>query len=154
MFSCQSCLTYQPSLIFHTDKSIDRALHIIADDLPFMSLGTYQIQISIGNTVRYLQHVSAPVIEYQQKKDYLYSQLREFGYSVMKPQGAFYMFPKSPLEDEVIFANELLQWRVLVAPGRRFGAPGYFRIAYCVDDSILERSVVGFREAARKYNNG
>lgn len=69
-----------------------------------------------------------------------------------KPRGAFYMFPKSPLEDDVAFVRELQRWKVLTVPGRGFGAPGYFRISYCVDDGTLEGSLAGFRKAAQKFN--
>jgi aspartate aminotransferase len=99
-----------------------------------------------------LQHVTVSVDEYQKKRDFLYSHLVEMGYSVVKPQGAFYMFPKSPLEDDVAFVNELRQWNLLVVPGRGFGTPGYFRISYCVDDWTLEGSLAGFKKAAQKFN--
>jgi aspartate aminotransferase len=61
------------------------------------------------------------------------------------------MFPKSPLEDDVKFVRELLQTRVLTVPGQGFGTPGYFRIAYCVEDKVLEGSLAGFREAAKRF---
>jgi len=64
------------------------------------------------------------------------------------------MFPKSPLEDDVAFVRELQQLKVLTVPGRGFGAPGYFRIAYCVDDRTLEGSVAGFKKAAQKFGPG
>ncbi len=73
------------------------------------------------------------------------------GYSVVKPQGAFYMFPKSPLEDDVAFVNELRESNVLTVPGRGFGTPGYFRISYCVDDRTLDGSLDGFKKAAQKF---
>ena len=74
------------------------------------------------------------------------------GYSVIKPQGAFYMFPKSPLEDDIVFVRELQQWKILTVPGRGFGSPSYFRISYCVDDRTLEGSLAGFQKAAQKFN--
>jgi len=91
------------------------------------------------------------VAEYQQKRDFLYQHLTEMGYSMVKPQGAFYMFPKSPLEDDIAFVRELQQLKVLTVPGRGFGTPGYFRIAYCVHDEVLEGSLAGFRKAAQKF---
>jgi len=104
--------------------------------------------------IRHLQSVTVSVAEYQRKRDFLYDHLNEMGYSVIKPQGAFYMFPKSPLEDEVAFVSELRQWRVLTVPGRGFGSPGYFRISYCVDDRTLEGSLAGFAKAAQRFNIG
>jgi aspartate aminotransferase len=73
------------------------------------------------------------------------------GYSMVKPQGAFYLFPKSPPQDDVEFVRELQKLKVLTVPGRGFGTPGYFRIAYCVEDAVLEDSLNGLREAAQKY---
>ena len=66
---------------------------------------------------------------------------------MVKPQGAFYFFPKSPLEDEVAFTQKLAEKKVLVVPGRGFGSPGYFRISYCVPDQVLEGSISGFEDA-------
>lgn len=106
------------------------------------------------HVVRHLQSVTVPVAEYQRKRDFLYEHLNEMGYSVIKPQGAFYMFPKSPVEDEVVFVKELQQWKVLTVPGRGFGSPGYFRISYCVDDRTLDGSIAGFAKAAQKFNIG
>jgi len=104
------------------------------------------------HVVRHLQSVTVSVAEYQRKRDFLYDHLNEMGYSVVKPQGAFYMFPKSPLEDEIAFVKELQQWRVLAVPGRGFGSPGYFRISYCVHDRTLEGSLAGFAKAAQRFN--
>ena len=73
------------------------------------------------------------------------------GYSVVKPQGAFYMFPKSPVPDDLAFVREIQRYNVLVVPGRGFGVPGYFRISYCVDDWVIEGSLKGFQAVAKEY---
>ena len=65
-----------------------------------------------------------------------------------KPQGAFYFFPKSPVDDDVAFAEVLQEWHVLVVPGRGFGTPSYFRISYCLEDRVLEGAMDGFAQAA------
>jgi len=114
-------------------------------------LGYVNAPALMQRLVSHLQTVTISVAEYQQKRDFLYHHLTEMGYSVVKPQGAFYMFPRSPLEDDVAFVKELQQWRVLTTPGRGFGSLGYFRIAYCVDDSVLEGSLEGFRRTAQKF---
>jgi len=114
-------------------------------------LGYVTAPALMQRVVSHLQAVTISVAEYQQKRDFLYHHLAEMGYSVVKPQGAFYMFPRSPLEDDVAFVKELQQWRVLTTPGRGFGSPGYFRIAYCVNDSVLEGSLEGFRRTAQKF---
>jgi len=115
------------------------------------TLGFVNAPALMQHVVRHLQQVTVPVAEFQQKRDFLYGHLVNMGYSVVKPQGAFYMFPKSPLEDDVAFVRELQQWQVLTVPGSGFGTPGHFRISYCVDDRTLEGSLAGFREVAEKF---
>jgi len=117
-------------------------------------LGYVNAPALMQRLVCHLQSITVSVAEYQRKRDFLYNHLTNVGYLVVKPQGAFYMFPKSPLEDDVAFVRELQQLKVLTVPGRGFGAPGHFRIAYCVDDRTLEGSVVGFRKAAQKFGLG
>ncbi len=116
------------------------------------TLGFVNAPALMQHIVRHLQQVTVPVGDYQKKRDFLYSHLTEIGYSVRKPQGAFYMFPKSPLEDDVAFIRELQQWMVLTVPGRGFGSPGYFRISYCVDGRTLEGSLAGFQKVAQKFH--
>ena len=118
------------------------------------TLGFVNAPALIQRLVRHLQSTTVSIAWYQQKRDFLYNHLTEAGYSVAKPQGAFYMFPKSPLEDDVAFVRELQKLKVLTVPGSGFGTPGYFRIAYCVDDRTLEGSIAGFREAIKKLGVG
>ena len=73
------------------------------------------------------------------------------GYSMVKPQGAFYMFPRSLIEDDFAFAEALRRWNVLVVPGTSFGSAGHFRISYCVEDETLEGSLSGFAQAAKEF---
>jgi len=115
-------------------------------------LGFVNAPALMQNVLRNLQGVTVSIAEYQKKRDFLYRNLVEMGYSVVRPGGAFYLFPESPLEDDVAFVNELLQLNVLVVPGRGFGAPGYFRVSYCVDDRTIEGSLAGLKEAAQKFN--
>jgi len=114
-------------------------------------LGFVNAPALMQHAVRKLQNVTVPIAEYQKKRDFLYSNLTALGYSVVRPQGAFYMFPKSPVDDEIIFVTELREHNVLVVPGRGFGTPGYFRISYCVEDKVLEGAMKGFAEMAKKY---
>jgi aspartate aminotransferase len=114
------------------------------------TLGFVNAPALMQHLVRSLQGVSVDVADYQRKRDYLYTQLTELGYSVTKPQGAFYLFPKSPLDDDVAFVDALQEWNVLAVPGRGFGTPGYFRISYCVEDPVLEGAMNGFARAAEK----
>jgi len=116
------------------------------------TLGYVNAPALMQNIVRHLQSVTVSVADYQRKRDFLYDKLIKMGYSVLKPRGAFYMFPKSPVEDDVAFVRQLQQWKVLTVPGHGFGAPGYFRISYCVDDRTLEGALAGFQKAAHKFN--
>ena len=98
-----------------------------------------------------LQRNSVDIRIYEEKRDLFYNALKAFGYQVVKPQGAFYLFPKAPIEDDVAFVKELQSKRILTVPGRGFGKPGYFRIAYCVEKKMIEGALPGFKEAAEKY---
>ena len=115
------------------------------------SLGFVNAPALMQYAIQALQQVTVDVEEYQRKRDYLYRQLSLMGYNIVKPRGAFYMFPKSPLEDDVAFVTELQKWNVLTVPGRGFGTPGYFRISYCVEDWVLEGAMEGFAKAADKF---
>jgi len=98
-----------------------------------------------------LQGVSVDARVYQRKRDLLCCMLKDLGYSFVLPEGAFYLFPRSPVEDDVRFVQDLLQERILVVPGSGFGGPGHFRIAYCVDDAVITGAADGFRRVAQKY---
>ena len=116
------------------------------------TLGFINAPALMQHVVRHLQQVTVPVAEYQRQRDFIYGHLVDMGYSVVKPQGAFYMFPRCPIADDVAFVRELQnEQRVLTVPGVAFGAPGYFRIAYCVKDRTLEGSLPGLEKMAKKY---
>ncbi len=115
------------------------------------SLGFVNAPALMQHVVRSLQDASVDVGDYQRKRDYLHGQLTELGYSVTKPQGAFYLFPKSPIDDDVAFVDALQQQNVLTVPGRGFGVPGHFRISYCVEDRVLEGAIEGFAKAAAQF---
>ena len=115
------------------------------------SLGFVNGPAVMQHAIRGLQGVSVDAAEYQRKRDYLYRELSGMGYRVVKPQGAFYLFPKSPIEDDVAFVDALQQKRVLTVPGVGFGSPGHFRLSYCVEDRVLEGAMQGFAECAREF---
>ena len=118
------------------------------------TLGFVNAPALMQHVVAALQGVSVDPMEYQRRRDFLYGHLVAMGYSVVKPQGAFYMFPRTPIDDDVAFCAELARHRVLTVPGRGFGSPGYFRIAYCVEECTLEGSLEGFRAAAKRFGLG
>jgi len=97
-----------------------------------------------------LQEAAVDVKVYQRKRDLLCAGLAKAGYQFAQPQGAFYLFVKSPIPDDMRFVKMLLQKNILVVPGSGFGGPGYFRIAYCVDDATIVNSMKGFTEAIKE----
>jgi len=99
-----------------------------------------------------LQGVKVDIRVYQKKRDLLCAGLSKAGYSFIKPEGAFYLFLKSPIPDDVLFVRELLQENILAVPGTGFGTPGFFRLAYCVNDRVIEASIPGFERAIQKYS--
>lgn len=88
---------------------------------------------------------------YDRNRNLLYKSLRELGYECAKPEGAFYLFVKSPVEDEKVFCEACKKHNVLVVPGSSFACPGYVRIAYCVSYTQIERSLPAFKAVAEEY---
>jgi len=116
---------------------------------------------------RTLGYVNAPVIGqrlveaalgvtvdagiYKRRRDAMAAILRDAGVEFAMPQGAFYFFPKVPgRADDLEFCQLLLDERILAVPGRGFGLPGYFRLTYCMDESIIRRAAQGFQKAATR----
>lgn len=99
-----------------------------------------------------VQGISAPIETYAKKRELLCNILDESGYEFTRPEGAFYIFPKSPIPDDLKFVNILQQEKILTVPGRGFGTPGFFRIAFCVPEKNIEKSRDGFAAAFTKCN--
>jgi len=97
-----------------------------------------------------IQGASVNIAAYEKKKQILCDGLREAGYDFVEPQGAFYLFPKSPIADDVEFVKILQEEKVLAVPGSGFGVPGHFRLSFCVADSVIENSIKGFKAAMDK----
>jgi len=161
---------YEPSI---SVVSYSKSLSIPGERIGYAAInplyaGAEEVITAMIFTNRTLGFVNAPALmqrllpllgtnhvapsEYQRKRDLLYSALTEYGYAVGKPQGAFYMFPQTPMKDDLVFVSDLQEsFHILTVPGRGFGKKGYFRIAYCVDTEVIERSLAGFKKAAKKY---
>ncbi|MHB1343800.1 MAG: pyridoxal phosphate-dependent aminotransferase [Thermoleophilia bacterium] len=114
-------------------------------------LGFVNAPALMQRAVARLQGVKVDLTFYQENRDLLLAALRGSGYTVPEPDGAFYLFPKSPVEDDVVFAQELQEQLVLVVPGSGFSGPGHFRIAYCVSRQTVEGAIPIFEELGRKY---
>ena len=115
------------------------------------TLGFVNAPAMMQHIVRYLQNVTVSIEDYQKKRDFLYQNLVDIGYQCVKPQGAFYLFPKSLIPDDVAFVRALQEEMVLAVPGVGFGGAGHFRISYCIDDRTLSGSLEGFRKTAKKF---
>ena len=88
---------------------------------------------------------------YRKKRDILYKKLVSLGFSCVKPQGAFYLFPKTPIDDDVEFVNHALKYNLLLVPGTGFGFPGHVRLSYCISLETIENSLPAFEALAKEY---
>ena len=114
-------------------------------------LGFVNAPALMQRVVACMQGMSVEISEYARKREILCNGLAAYGYEFIKPTGTFYLFPRSPISDDVEFANTLKEERVLVVPGSGFDGPGHFRIAFCVDDEVIKNSMPGFERAIKKY---
>lgn len=113
-------------------------------------LGFVNAPALMQRLVASLQDESVNIAEYQAKRDLLVRELTGMGFKMVKPDGAFYLFPVSPLADDVEFVMLAQKHRILLVPGAGFGAPGFFRIAYCFDIGMIERSLPAWRALAKE----
>ena len=94
------------------------------------------------------------VAYYDRNRKLLYDSLSGLGFTCTKPQGAFYLFVKSPDPDEKRFVETAKKYHILLVGGTTFSCPGYVRIAYCVSYEVIERSLPAFRKLAQEYQLG
>jgi aspartate aminotransferase len=99
-----------------------------------------------------MQGASVDVSQYKRKRDLLCDGLRDCGYDFSTPPGAFYLFPKAPIPDDVAFVRSLQEELILVVPGSGFMGPGHFRIAFCVADDTIVKAMPGFKRVLRKFS--
>lgn len=98
-------------------------------------------------------HLTVDIGPYQRKRDLLYDGLTRIGYDVVKPQGAFYVFPRTPEPDDVAFTRRLQEEGVLAVPGSGFGRKGHMRLTLTVSEDTIERSLPGFERAFAAASN-
>ncbi len=116
------------------------------------TLGFVNAPAMMQLAVARLQGVTIDVSSYKERRDYLYGMLTSLGFRMVKPQGAFYLFPRSPIANDVAFVQAAQRRRILVAPGTGFGWPGHFRIAYSVPMEVIKRSASAWEELAREFS--
>jgi aspartate aminotransferase len=131
-------------------KELD--LLVSALTISIRTLGFVNAPALFQRVVGKFQRNSVSIEDYQKKRDVLYDTLVQAGFECVKPMGAFYLFPKSPIPDELEFVRTLQQEeRIMVVPGRGFGSKGYFRIAYCVPMDKILNALDGFKRIGKRY---
>jgi aspartate aminotransferase len=115
-------------------------------------LGFVNAPALMQRIVAHLQGIRVDIAAYKKKRDLLCDSLSSFGYRFYRPEGAFYLFPRTPIDDDVAFVQALQKKRILTVPGSGFGIPGHFRIAYCVDDKTILGAMDGFEKTIREFS--
>ena len=134
--------------------------------IPDEAADSEQLKAAANVATRILGYVNAPslmqraiarclsvevdVTPYDRNRELLYDTLVEYGFDCVRPQGAFYMFVKTPVEEN-IFVQAAKKQHILVVPGSAFACPGYVRIAYCVAYETIQNSLPGFKELAKQF---
>ena len=114
------------------------------------TLGFVNAPALMQRTIKHLLNKTVDISIYKERRDYLYEELTKIGYEISKPEGAFYMFPKSPIADDIKFINILKENLVLTTPGSGFGKPGHFRISFCVPMTTITKSIDKFKKAFKE----
>ena len=102
-------------------------------------------------TVNSAIDATTDVAYYDRNRQLIYNKLVELGFTCSKPQGAFYLFIKSPDADEKKFVEAAKKYHILLVGGTTFSCPGYVRLAYCVSYEMIERSLPAFEKLAAEY---
>jgi aspartate aminotransferase len=132
-------------LALHPDMAGKEAV-IGALTLANRILGFVNAPALMQRAVAQLQDVSADNTIYARRLEAFCKVLDEAGMSYVRPKGAFYLFPRAPIDD-VEFCKLLAEQKILAVPGRGFGMPGYIRLAFCVDEKVITASAEGFKKA-------
>ena len=136
---------------------------VIPSEMPdyknvFAAAGIANRILGFVNAPSLMQRAVAKVIDektdieyYNRNRELLYGSLTEYGFHCIKPEGAFYLFVKSPVADEKEFCNKAKEYNILIVPGSSFACPGYVRIAYCVAYETIEKSLNSFEKLAKDF---
>ncbi len=110
-------------------------------------LGFVNAPALMQRVVAELQGLTVDTTIYARRRETFCNILTKAGFDFIPPKGAFYIFPKTPIEDDVAFVAHLQKQKILAVPGRGFGMPGYIRMAFCVEDDVIARSEKAFMQA-------
>ena len=114
-------------------------------------LGSVNAPSLIQKVIARCVDAEVDVAYYDRNRITLYEGLTECGFTCVKPQGAFYLFMKSPVENEKEFCEAAKKYNILMVPGSSFACPGYVRISYCVSYECIVNSLKAFKERAKEY---
>ncbi|MBE6990988.1 MAG: pyridoxal phosphate-dependent aminotransferase [Ruminococcaceae bacterium] len=155
--------------------SFSKSLSLPGERIGYLVIGNKmkdfdEVVSGLSVAIRILGYVNAPslmqrvvmhcleeksdVAAYDRNREKLYSELLKLGFECIKPQGAFYLFVKSPIADEKAFCNDAKKYNLLLVPGSSFGCPGYIRLAYCVSYDTIVNSIPAFTKLAADYGLG
>lgn len=123
------------------------AVNVATRILGFVNAPTLQQKV-----VKACLNEKTDISYYDRNRETLYNGLKNLGFDCIKPEGAFYLFVKSPIADEKGFCNEAKKYNILIVPGSSFACPGYVRMAYCVSYETIVNSLPKFAELAKQYN--
>ncbi len=153
--NCIMCYSFSKSLSLPGERIGYVAINPACKDAETMVNMCGQISRGIGHNCppSIIQLAVAEVLDmtsdlsvYETNMNLIYDCLVELGFTVVKPGGTFYIFPKALEEDAKVFSQKALKYDLVLVPGDSFGAPGYFRMAYCIDTEKVERSLVALRK--------
>lgn len=148
------CYSYSKSLSMPGERIGYLAIPASVSDFEDVVNGATVANRTLGfvNAPSLLQRLAAQCADmevnispYNQNREALYTGLTAAGYECVKPQGAFYLFVKSPVADDKVFCEMAKKYRLLIVPGSAFACPGYIRIAYCVSHEVILASLPQFR---------
>jgi len=114
-------------------------------------LGFVNAPVLMQRVIKHMLEVSVDSKVYEKNRDLLCEGLSALGFSFILPKGAFYLFPKAPIADDISFVQALQKERILAVPGSGFGTPGYFRLAFCVKEDVIKKSMPYFEKVAYKF---
>ncbi|MDT8445723.1 MAG: pyridoxal phosphate-dependent aminotransferase [bacterium] len=132
-------------------KHPDRNLLAQATVLALRTLGFVNAPVLMQRILPMVGEAQVDVAPYLANRNILYEHLTGLGLSCVKPEGAFYLFPKCPIEDDLAFVKEAQDLNLLLVPGSAFRMPGYFRLAYCFETEMIERSLPVFTQLMSRY---
>ncbi|MDO4439594.1 MAG: pyridoxal phosphate-dependent aminotransferase [Eubacteriales bacterium] len=126
-----------------------RAVNVATRILGFVNAPTLQQKL-----VKYCLEEKTDISYYDRNRETLYQGLSRMGFSCIRPEGAFYLFVKSPVADERQFCEAAKKYHILLVPGSSFACPGYVRLAYCVSYETIVNALPEFEKLAAEYKGG